>query len=35
MQAEGFAAPQHLARLRVGTEAVATLDDLVAQIEKT
>ena len=32
MQAEGFAGSQHLARLRVGSEVVATLEDLAAQI---
>ena len=32
MQAEGFAGAHHLARLRVGSDAVATLQDLVAQI---
>jgi hypothetical protein len=32
MQAEGFAGEQHLARLRVGTEPIAALQDLVAQI---
>jgi len=32
MQAEGFAGEHHLARLRVGSDAVATLQDLVAQI---
>ena len=32
MQAEGFAGQQHLARLRVGTEPRAALEDLVAQI---
>ena len=32
MQAEGFAGSQQLARLRVGSEVVATLEDLAAQI---
>lgn len=32
MQTQGFAHADHLARLRVGSQAVATLEDLVAQL---